>query len=209
MYKYYRRRKYYNQSWEIKIFKDLFSRLLQAWIAIPLLLILQYAIPVYFYIKQNPIWLIPVWIIVLSVILGFYYIKKRIEKKKYMAIQKFNEILKLDWREFEKFVAAILEDKGFHTILWVWIRDGWVDVTAHLWDKKFLVQCKHYGFDNVWVEKIRELNGIMHGEVIPAGWIFVTTSGFTPDAISEANKYGIDLWDRNYLIEYLKSKAVI
>ena len=116
----------------------------------------------------------------------------------------FSEVMKLDWREFEEFVADMLRQKWFHTLLWVWVKDGGVDVTATLGDKKFFVQCKHYREENIWVEKIRELHGIMTGEIISAGWIFVTTTGFTPDAISEAHKYGIELWDRNYIIEYLK-----
>lgn len=120
------------------------------------------------------------------------------------AINQFQEIMNLDWREFEEFVADMLKQKGFHTLLGVGIKDGGIDVTATLGDKKFFVQCKHYRDDTIGVEKIRELNGVMNGQAIPVWGIFVTTTWFTPDAVSEAHKYGIELWDKNYIIEFLR-----
>lgn len=168
---------------------------------------LAYVMLVYIYPVEHPLLLIPVGIFILLIVGAIYWYISYKKKIRYKALRRFDEIMKLDWREFEEFVAEeILREKWFHTILWVGVRDGWVDVTATLGDKKFLVQCKHYRQDNIWVEKIRELNGVMHSEALPAWGIFVTTTSFTPDAVSEAHKYGIDLWDRNYLIEYLQSK---
>ncbi len=200
----YYRRKYYSQGNGIKSFRDLAVAFLQLWVWLLLLFLLQYLNPVYVYIIEHPILLIPIGVVLLCITgLIFYYIEQR-KKIRMRAMTQLSEVMKLDWREFEEFVADILKQKWFHTLLWVWIKDGGVDVTATLGDKKFFVQCKHYNSENIWVEKIRELHGVMTGEIVPVWGIFVTTTGFSPDAISEAHKYGIDLWDRNYLIEYLK-----
>lgn len=207
MKKYYSRRKYH-QGNQIRTFHDLVVAIIQLAVGALWLIMLIYIIPVYLYIIAHPIFLIPVvfFIVLISGII-FWYIQKK-KAIRYQAVQKFAEIMKLDWRGFEEFVAEILRQKWFHTILWAWIKDGGIDVTATLGDKKFFIQCKHYWTDNISVEKIRELNGIMNGEVIPVGWIFVTTTGFTPDAISEANKFGIDLWDRNYLKRFLEESKI-
>ncbi|NRH21443.1 hypothetical protein HOO68_05385 [Candidatus Gracilibacteria bacterium] len=203
MKKYYSRRRY-NQGGQIKSFRDLVITIIQIAIGTIGLILLIYLIPIYLYIITHPIFLIPVvFVIVLISGIVFWYIQKR-KAIRYQAVQKFAEIMKLDWREFEEFVAEILKQKGFHTILGAGIKDGGIDVTATLGDKKFFIQCKHYGSDNISVEKIRELNGVMNGETIPVGGIFVTTTGFTPDAISEANRFGIDLWDKNYLKRFLE-----
>lgn len=200
--KYHRRRKYHNSG--IKSVRDLLSLIVQIILGGILIVILPYALKLYLLILENPIYIIPVCII--SWIIGIFvylFIEKR-KQARFMALGKFQDIMKLDWREFEEFVAEMLKQKWFHTILWVWIKDGGVDVTATLENQKFFVQCKHYHDELIGVEKIRELHGVMTGEAIPAGWIFVTTTGFTADAISEAHRYGIELWDKNYLIEYLK-----
>ena len=167
-------------------------------------LVERYYFPTYIYVIEHPIFLIPVGIVMLGIAWGLHYCKEQRKKIRLRAMTRLSEVMKLDWREFEEFVAEILKQKGFHTILWVWIKDGGIDVTASFEEKKFFVQCKHYGTDNITVEKIRELNGVMNGQIIPVGWIFVTTTWFTVDAISEANKYGIELWDKNYLKNFLE-----
>lgn len=189
-------------------FRDILGNLAQAFFWLVALFLLAYIIPAYIYIIEHPIYLIPVGVGILVVTGGIYYYKEQRKKIRMTAMTLLSEVMKLNWREFEEFVADMLKQKWFHTILWVGVKDGWIDVTATLGDKKFYVQCKHYQTDSIGVEKIRELNGVMKGEIIPVGWIFVTTTGFTLDAISEARKYGIELWDRNYLTQYLESENV-
>ena len=188
-------------------FRDILGNLAQAFFWLVALFLLAYIIPAYIYIIEHPIFLIPVGVGILVIITVIYYYKEQRKKIRMRAMTRLSEVMKLNWREFEEFVADMLKQKWFHTILWVGVKDGGVDVTATLWEKKFYVQCKHYQTDSIGVEKIRELNGVMKGEIIPVGWIFVTTTGFTLDAISEAHKYGIELWDRNYLIEYFKERS--
>ncbi len=74
-------------------------------------MLLIYLIPIYLYIITHPIFLIPVvFVIVLISGIVFWYIQKR-KAIRYQAVQKFAEIMKLDWREFEEFVAEILKQK--------------------------------------------------------------------------------------------------
>ncbi len=208
----------------IKSFRDLFMAFLYAWFVLVGLLIFPYVSPVYFFIVNSYIsflenYYFPMWIflmknplsIVLIVILGIlligwiFYYKEQRKRIRLRAIEKFSEVMKLSPREFEEFVADMLKQKWFHTLLWVWVKDGGVDVTATLGDKKFLIQCKHYREENIGVEKIRELNGVMKKYLDSvAWWIFVTTTLFTSEAVLFATECWIELWDRNYLIEYLK-----
>lgn len=213
---FYRKRKYYRSSPQNlqSFLEEILGRILQFGAVILLLILFPYymtAIEYYFqfvtYIWKNPVMLIPVGIFVVGIAFIVFRFQKYRSHKKYMALQKFNEVMQLDWREFEKFVAAILEEKGFTTLLWVWVRDWGIDITAILDDQKYFVQCKHYSDELIGVEKIRELNWVMNGEGIPSGGIFVTTTWFTSDAVSESKKYGIELWDKNYLKKWIESHS--
>lgn len=178
--------------------------IIQIIIGVIWLMVFVYIIPIYLYIITHPILIIPVFLCIIVIAwLAFWYTrKKRIEY--YRAIQRFDEIMKLDWREFEEFVEEMLRQKGFDTILWRWIKDNWVDVTAILWDKSFHVQCKKFQENKVTAPMIRQLNWVVSDTGKFDGKIFVTTSGFTADAVSEAKKSGMELWDKNYIIDYLK-----
>ena len=214
----YKRKRYYHSSPQSfqSFLEDMFVRILQFGVALILLVLMPYYIKIieyYFwfvdYVIRNPYILIPITIVVMVVFWVLIKFQKYRKQKRYMALQRFNEIMKLDWREFETFIASVLEEKWFHSILWAGIKDWWVDVTAIYDEQKYFVQCKHYETDLIWVEKIRELHGVMNGENPPAGWIFVTTTWFTSDAVSEAKKYGIELWDRNYLKKLVESREII
>lgn len=202
----YYHRKYYSRGSSDFSFQQYFQNILQAVAGLVGLVIFAYIFPAYIYVIDHPIILIPIGIGVAIIAWWIYYYLEQRKKIRMRAMTRLSEVMKLDWREFEEFVADMLKQKWFHTILWVGVRDGGVDVTATLGDKKFFVQCKHYREDSIWVEKIRELHGVMTGELITVWGIFVTTTWFTADAVSEAKKYGIDLWDRNYLIKYLSQE---
>ncbi len=92
-------------------------RLLEVSLIMILLISFVYLIPAYLYIIAHPIYLIP-FALGIFLITGcvFWYLQRQ-KVIRYQAIQKFSEVMKLDWREFEEFVAEILRQKGFHTIL--------------------------------------------------------------------------------------------
>jgi HJR/Mrr/RecB family endonuclease len=78
---------------------------------------MPYIIPAYIFVVENPIFLIPACMGIALIIGAVYWYIRKKKQERYMAIQKFSEIMKLDWREFEEFVAEVLKQKGFHTIL--------------------------------------------------------------------------------------------
>jgi restriction system protein len=205
MKQYYYRRKYY-QGNQIKTFRDLVVAIVKLAVGALWLILLVYIIPAYVYIINHPIFLIPVvFVIVLITGAIFWYIQRQ-KTMQFQAIKKFNDIMNLSPREFEEFIEDLFRKKWFETVIGKWTKDWWVDVTATLDNKKFIVQCKHYSENNkIWSPVIQQLNWvIVEGFVLP--WrIFVTTSSFTADAVSEAKKSGMELWDKDYLIDYLKS----
>lgn len=208
MKKYYPRRRYHQRN-QIKTFHDLFFAIVQLAIGTLWLILLIYVIPVYLYIIAHPIFLIPVvFVIVLIAGASFLYIQHQ-KALRFQAIKKFNDVMNLSPREFEEFIEDIFRKKWFETVIGKWTKDWWVDVTATLDNIKFIIQCKHYSENNkIWSPVIQQLNGvIVEGSELP--WrIFVTTSSFTADAVSEAKKSGMELWDKDYIINYLKSSNI-
>jgi HJR/Mrr/RecB family endonuclease len=202
----YHHRRYSSRNNGIKSFRDLLIAFAQLWVWLVLLFLLQYIIPAYIYIIEHPIFLIPTGMLVLLFVGWVYYYKEQRKKIRMRAIREFNEIMNLSPREFEEFIEDMFRRKWFNTVIGKWTKDWWVDVTATLGDKKFIIQCKHYSENNkIWSPVIQQLNWVIV-EWTESPWrIFVTTSSFTSDAVSEAEKSGMELWDKNYLIDYLKS----
>ena len=114
--------------------------------------------------------------------------------------------------EFQDLVAALLRGMGYHTpFIAPKGRDGGVDIEAYsdpLGTKapRIIVQVKQQK-DKVSVQKLRELAGLLRREGDIG--LFVSTGGFTTDAVSEAKtssrhievmdmKRFIDLWKTHY-----------
>ncbi len=199
-------------------FRFFLNRIFVLWVTLAFayfcLKILPYSTQIVDQIRNNLIFdsivvLLIAGLIIVSCLIGWVWIKNKQNKailisqnkrhEELLALNKFHEIAHLDWRSFEEFIEAVLRKKGFQTILWPWKHDWWVDITAILdWQQHF-IQCKHYRDDKIGVEKIRELNGVVMGQETPTRWVFVTTTSYTIDALSEAKKYGIELWDDRFL----------
>lgn len=208
---YYKRRKNYTHRYRSPLdeLKDAFGRIIALVILLPLLWLFTKAIPYYFqvveYLMKHPFILIPIAILVLGVFILIWMFAKKKKQERYMMIQKFNEILKLNWREFEEFVEVILIDRWFDTILWVWTKDGWVDITAKFEWRTHLVQCKHYNDSKkVTVEQVREFYWVMNHLDSTAKWIFVTTGELTNEAYVFTEQEDIEVWDKHYFLEILK-----
>jgi len=91
-------------------------------------------------------------------------------------------------RQFEEFVAELLEREGFNVNLTKATRDGGKDIFIatknNLGNFLYYVECKRYSSDNpVGVNLVRELYGTISADRATAG-LLITSSYFTPDAIS-------------------------
>lgn len=149
-------------------------------------------------------------ILTLGVFIFIWILAKKKKQEYYMRLNKFDEILKLNWREFEEFVEAILIDRWFDTILWVWIKDWWVDITAKFEWRNYLIQCKHYNdWKKVTVEQVREFYWVMNHLDTTANWIYVTTWELTKEAYVFARQEDIEVWDKYYFLEILKETNTV
>lgn len=126
------------------------------------------------------------------------------------AIQRdHNAIYTLTPRQFEEFVAELMEKRGYKVDLTKATRDGGKDLIianhSDIGNFIFYVECKKYSPTNpVGVNLVRELAGTVLTDRVTAG-IMVTSSYFSPDAIKFSNQIKHQL----SLIDYLKLKEWI
>ncbi|WP_084651512.1 restriction endonuclease [Ottowia thiooxydans] len=126
------------------------------------------------------------------------------------AIQRdSNAIHALTPRQFEEFVAELMEKRGYKVDLTKATRDGGKDLiianNLDIGNFIYYVECKKYSPTNpVGVNLVRELAGTVLTDRVTAG-IMVTSSYFSPDAIKFSNQIKHQL----SLIDYIKLKEWI
>ena len=115
--------------------------------------------------------------------------------------------------EFQDLVAALLRGMGYHTpFIAPKGRDGGIDIQAYsdplgTVAPRIIVQVKQRPDTKVSVQEMRELSGLLRRE--GDNGLFVSTGGFTNDAVSEAKSFSrhievmdmkrfIDLWKTHY-----------
>lgn len=108
----------------------------------------------------------------------------------------------IEWRRLEALVDALFHQAGFETRSQSHGADGGVDVWLHtpLAPEKpvGVVQCKHHR-KPVGVDKVRELRGVMAAHGVGRGQ-FVSTAGFTADALAFGRANEINLLDGTALL---------
>ena len=110
----------------------------------------------------------------------------------------------ISWQEIEQLVGEAYRRQGYRVVDRGGAgADGGIDLELHTKDKTIVVQCKRWKTRTVGVELVRELYGAMVGEEAH-GAIFVTSGGYTPDAIDFARDKPIKLLDGRGLVELLK-----
>lgn len=77
-------------------------------------------------------------------------------------------------------------------------RDGGIDLRVNLNGTAYLIQCKGWS-DKVGVASIRELIGAASGSKESVVMIFVSTAGFSDDALSAARSVNMMCWDSSHL----------
>lgn len=117
----------------------------------------------------------------------------------------------IEWRRFEMLVEALFAQAGFDTQSQPHGADEGIDVWLYSRSQPGIpvsvVQCKHWRGKRVGVDKVRELRGVMAAKNVTRGQ-FVTTSAFTPDAITFANDNGINLLDVRALLALIGKRSV-
>jgi len=112
-------------------------------------------------------------------------------------------VRRLNWPDFEQFVAEAYRRQGFHVEHTGGTHpDGGYDLVLLRDKASLLVQCKHWLAYQVGVPRVRELVGAMH-KVGATGAILVTTGFFTAPAKQFAIGMPIELVDGEGLIKLL------
>lgn len=113
----------------------------------------------------------------------------------------------LEWRRFEQLVTWYLQKTGFDAKRSRVGADGGVDIHIRKRGENrpfAYVQCKAWYAYKVGVKPIRELFGVMAADGIDVGY-FVTTGGFTAEAIEFAKGRDMKLISGGYLLGKLNS----
>lgn len=115
----------------------------------------------------------------------------------------------IEWRRLEALVEALFRQAGFETRSQSHGADGGVDVWLHrpLAPEKpvGVVQCKHHRRP-VGVDKVRELRGVMAAHGVGRGQ-FVSTAGFTADALAFGRANEINLVDGPALLALIGKRS--
>lgn len=108
--------------------------------------------------------------------------------------------------KFEDYVAKLYKNMGYSVKQTRRTGDGGKDIVATKNGQTYFVECKRYS-DPINVHKMRDFVGacVLGGKDVKG--IYVTTSSFTNDAKSAANRIGIQMIDGNKLMSMIRSKT--
>lgn len=150
-------------------------------------------------------WIISSITFTLVTIIIIYFILKQREKEldRLYAINTIEDMQKLNWREFEKFIEFVFNQNWFTASVRSWVKDWWIDVDAIKDWRKYFIQCKKWTNYKVNEPKIREFLWSLVNYDSDAKWIFITTSKLTKDAMIFADNNDIEIWDKNNLIKFV------
>ncbi len=127
------------------------------------------------------------------------YITLAVKKPKLEEIAAdFEEVDRMDGREFEYFTASVLRNNGFSNVVVTKVSgDYGVDITASKDKMRWAFQCKCYQ-NTLGLKPIQEVYaGAKKYNASKA--VVVTNSHFSKNAKTLANELGVELWDRNVL----------
>lgn len=102
----------------------------------------------------------------------------------------------LNWRDFEKIVAALLESQGYQVELGPGWNDGGIDLKLiqrdPIGDILTLVQVKRYNKIKIRLEAVQALHGVTMADGAANG-MFVTTSAYLPSAERFADRDNVPM----------------
>jgi restriction system protein len=122
-----------------------------------------------------------------------------------MNIKTIDDMKKLDWREFEKFIEFIFKKKWYKAKTRKWRNDWWIDLDATYNWQKYVIQCKKWDKYKIWVVQLREFYWVVKMSWENTKWIYITTSSLTKEALKEYEtiKNDVELWDSSNLEAYI------
>ena len=120
-----------------------------------------------------------------------------VEAVKQYLLPRYDERFDVHPRVFERVVASVFRDLGYHTVVTGYTHDGGIDIILEKNGQRIGVQVKRYR-GKITVDPIRSLTGalVVHG--LTRG-VFVTTSEFTRDASALRRKLAL----RGYRVHFV------
>lgn len=139
-----------------------------------------------------------------------YYQKRKNISKGYWKVTP-EQIYAMDWREFESFIADLLTEHGYKTILTPAQKDEGKDIVAEKDGIKYFIECKHWKEgSSVGREYLQKLVGAAAGNGV-TNVIFIATCSFHDNAkvyakeINKSNMFHLELWNINKLLKVANS----
>jgi restriction system protein len=110
----------------------------------------------------------------------------------------------LSWRGFEHQLAEVYRQKGYEVEeTGGGGADGGIDLKLFRDGRTTIVQCKHWKTWKVNVKPVRELFGVMTAEEADSA-IFITSGGYTSDALKFAEGKPIELIDQHGFLDLVR-----
>lgn len=106
--------------------------------------------------------------------------------------------------DFEKYCAELLKANGYANVTTTsGSGDHGVDILAEKDSITYVIQCKYYSspVGNAAIQEVYSGKGIYNRDIA----VVMTNNTFTPQAISDAKKLGVKLWDGGYIKKLNKS----
>ncbi len=120
------------------------------------------------------------------------------------SFEELSNIQKMNPYDFEKFVTEVFCHFWFKASVTKWSGDNWVDIIAHLWEKKYVVQVKRFK-SKVWTPIIRDFLWAI--QLSKADWWFIVSTwefSFEWVWMILENRMSIRLIDGISLVELIK-----
>lgn len=136
-------------------------------------------------------------VLIVSVI--FYFVK---QAKRKLLESGIDEVDKMSGRQFEDFLKEIFIKRGFTVKDTAVVGDYGADLILENAGSRLVVQAKRWK-QNVGIKAVQEAIGSIKHYKAHNG-VVITNSYFTDNAIELARSNGIELWDRDKLIELLR-----
>jgi hypothetical protein len=126
------------------------------------------------------------------------------------ALKARDQLAKIDWRQFERVAARILEHMDWQVTLSGGAKpDGGADMVARKNNEVAVVQCKHWKNTQVQVKVVRELLGTKASTGFAAHEaVLFTSSSFTDDASRFARENKITVFDGDAIVRLVEEIGV-
>lgn len=143
----------------------------------------------------------------LGVVLIVFVITRAIKARKIAQAMVTNEYDKMSGEDFEEFCANILRGNGFTNVeVTKASGDHGIDILATKDGLRYAIQCKRYSksVGNKAVQEAYSGKDIYKADVA----VVMSNINFTAQAIEDAKKLRVELWDRNKIYSLQKSGGV-